>query len=366
VLAVNGGSTSFKLETYALDPAAMPPLGAPPEPQAHAEPDRAGLQAALATMLADVDVVAHRIVRTPQPFEPIARLDDALRAAIAALEGDTPLHNAQALTTAAIVARLRPDVPQFAVSDSAFHRTLAPAARTYGLPKALAAKGYARIGFHGLSHEYAAHRAAHLTGRAVGAMRIVTLHLGGGSSACAIANGASVDTSMGYTPLDGIPMTTRSGAIDPGVLLDLLRGGMALDDLARTLEREAGLAGIGGRGGDVKALLAAEAAGDPDAALALDVLAFRTRTVLGAALGALGGVDAVVFTGGIGERAGAIRARVAAPLAGLGITLDPARNVAVDEGPIAVEGAAIAVLVVPARENWNIARTAAAFVRTPA
>jgi acetate kinase len=360
VLAVNGGSTSFKLETYALDPAALPPLGAPPPPLARAEPDAAGLEAALRTLLAGVDVVAHRIVRTPRPHEPIAPLDDALRAAIGALEGDSPLHNAQALATARFVGRIRPDVPQVAVSDSAFHRTLAPAARTYGLPKALTTQGYARIGFHGLSHEYAAHRAAQLAGRALATMRIVTLHLGGGSSACAIAHGASVDTSMGYTPLDGIPMATRSGALDPGIVVHLLRAGMTVDDLAWMLEHDAGLGGIGGFRGDMRALLAAEAAGDADAALALEVFAFRTRTVLGAAIAALGGVEAIVFTGGIGERASGMRARIAAPLADLGIAVDAARNAAAVEGSIAAECAAVALLVVPARENWHIARIAAA------
>jgi acetate kinase len=326
ILTVNGGSTSLKLERYDLtEPLA--PFDDPPAPAARYD----DLDTALRNTF---DLVAHRFVRLPDNTPPVLPLDDATLAAIGTVSGEAPLHDAAALQAVWDVQKKAPGVAQFAVSDSAFHRTLAPAAYTYAIPRALTATGLRRRGYHGLNHEYAAHRGARQAGIDVGAARIVTLHLGGGCSLCAVRDGASIDTTMGYTPLEGVPMATRSGSVDPGLLLHLLRGGASVDDLERVLEHESGLLGISGRSGDVRDLLAARAS-DPDAALALDVFVWRTRTALGAMSAVLGGADLAVFTGGIGEHAAELRDAIIGGARQFGVA---------------------ASCVVEARENWMLAR----------
>jgi acetate kinase len=210
-----------------------------------------------------------------------------------------------------------------------------------------------------LSHEYAASRACALAGIAIGTARVVTAHLGGGSSLCAVRNGTSIDTTMGYTPLEGLPMATRSGSVDPGLLIHLLRAGMSLDELERTLEQHSGLLGISGRTGDVRELLGAP--GDAAARLAIDVLTWRLRASFGAMTAVLGGADLIAFTGGIGEHSGEIRAAGLDGGLGLGIRLDGERNATVSEGPIHAPDSTVAVWVIPAREGWQLARAAAVF-----
>jgi acetate kinase len=358
VLTVNAGSTSLKLETYALaEP--LPPLGVPPEPLASASAGRDGWDALLEAALgAEIDIVAHRFVRVPQGMTPVIPLDEKALASISRVASDAPLHAAPALRAVAELQRLRPGVRQYAVADSAFHRTLTPAAFTYAIPRELSRFGLRRIGYHGLSHEYAAHRGAELAALDVRHARIVTVHLGGGSSLCAVRNGESIDTTMGYTPLEGLPMATRSGSVDPGVILRLLRMGMTLDELEDTLERRSGLLGIsGGRSGDIRDLIAAD--DDPSAKLALDVLAWRGRTALGSMIAALEGVDLITFTGGIGEHVPSIRAAVLRGAAACGGALDEAANDALQgEGRISAPAARVACYVVAARENWQLARSA--------
>ncbi len=358
VLTVNAGSTSLKLETYALaEP--LPPLGAPPVPTSSAAGGSDGWTALLeAALSADIDIVAHRFVRVPQGMPPVIVLDEKALASIARVASDAPLHAGPALRVVAELQRIRPGLRQFAIADSAFHRTLTPPAFTYGLPRELSRFGLRRIGFHGLSHEYAAHRGAELAGLDVLQARAVTLHLGGGSSLCAVRNGASIDTTMGYTPLEGVPMATRSGSVDPGVILRLIRMGMTLDDLEDTLERRSGLFGIsGGRSGDVRELLAA--GDDPSAKLALDVLEWRGRTALGAMIAALEGVDLITFTGGIGEHVPSIRAAILRGADAWGGTLDAGANDALKgEGRISAAAARVACYVITARENWQLARSA--------
>ena len=332
LLTVNAGSTSLKLEAYELGDA-VPPVGEPPEPLARYD----SLDAALAERF---DAVAHRVVRVPDEWDAVTLLDSSAQDRIAGVGADAPLHDAPALRVVDAIREARADLPQYAVADGAFHRTLSPAAYTYGLPRELSRAGLRRRGFHGLSHEYAAHRAARMAGRAVSGTRIVTLHLGGGSSLCAVRDGASVDTTMGYTPLDGIPMATRSGSVDPGLLIHLLRGGMTVDALEEMLERRSGLLGMSGLSGDVRELLAAR--DDPDAQLALDVFVWRTRAALGAMIAVLGGVDIIAFTGGIGEHAALLRAQILEGSAAWG---------------------SVPVCVVPARENWMLARAVAAALR---
>ena len=361
VLAVNSGSTSLKLERY-LIAHALAPLAAPPEPDYAAQADRAGACEALTLALAGAtDVVAHRFVRVPAESPAAFRLDATAIAAIEAVGADAPLHDAAALEAVALTARLRPGIAQFAVSDSAFHRTLSDAAATYALPRALTASGVRRIGFHGLSHEYAAHRACALAGLDVARARIVTAHLGGGSSLCAISGGTSIDTTMGFTPLDGLPMATRSGSVDPGILLHLLRSGTSPDALAEMLESRSGLLGMSGISGDLRDLLARRT--EPTARLALDVLAWRVRAGLGSMVAALGGVDVIAFTGGIGERAHELRADALAGGLGLGITLDAVSNERSFEGRIERSDSLVAIVIVAAREGWQLARAAATIAR---
>jgi acetate kinase len=275
--------------------------------------------------------------------------------------GTAPLHDALALRLREAIAVAAPHSLQLAVADGAFHRTLQPAAFTYAIPRAWTRFGLRRRGYHGLSHEYAAHRGARLIGRDVRDLRVATLHLGGGSSLCAVQDGLSIDTTMGFTPLDGVPMATRSGAVDPGILLAVLRGGTTPASLERILERESGLLGISGRSGDVRVLQAA-APTDADARLALDVLAWRVRTALGAIVAALGRVDLVVFTGGIGEHVAAVREAAIAGLEGHGVRLDSASNRdEAGEGRLDAPGSTAAVAIVTARENWQLARAGLGF-----
>ncbi len=359
VLTVNGGSTSLKLERYELTRAGSA-LAEPPAPSYAVQTTAADAERMLYEATRDpLDAIAHRFVRLPDGAPAVLRLDPDTDARIAAAGVDDPLHDAAALRAVAILERLRPGVPQYAVSDSAFHRTLSDAAATYALPQELTRSGLRRIGYHGLSHEYAAHRGCALAGLDVAHARVVTAHLGGGSSLCAVRNGASVDTTMGYTPLEGLPMATRSGSVDPGLLIHLLRSGMPVETLSETLERRSGLLGISGLSDDVRELLAARE--NPAAQLALDVLAWRLRAALGAMLAVLGGVDLIAFTGGIGEHAPQIRAAALEGGLGLGVLLDAERNAAAtaSEGRIDAGGSGVAIVVVAAREGWQLARAAA-------
>lgn len=359
VLTVNAGSTSLKLERYDFA-AAPPPLADPPAPAYAAQTTAAEAERVLAQAVAEpVDVVAHRFVRLPDGAPAIFRLDRSADEKIAQAGADAPLHDAPALRAVDILNKLCPDVPQFAVSDSAFHRTMPPAATTYAIPAELTRQGLRRLGYHGLSHEYAAHRGCTLAGLDIKSARVVTAHLGGGSSLCAVRGGASVDTTMGYTPLEGLPMATRSGSVDPGLLIHLLRGGMSVDALEELLERHSGLLGISDSSGDVRDLLAARDRDDSAARLALGVLVWRLRSALGAMAAVLGGVDLITFTGGIGEHATQIRAAAFEGGLGIGAHVDEALNAIVTEGTIAAASSAVAICIVTARENWQLARSVA-------
>jgi acetate kinase len=358
ILTVNAGSTSLKLERYELGPAPSP-LADPPAPTFALQATPDGAERALSEATREpVDVVTHRFVRLPDGAPAVLRLYAGAEARIAAAGVDAPLHDASALAAVDIVARLQPNVPQFAVSDSAFHRTMPEAATTYALPNELTRSGLRRLGYHGLSHEYAAHRGCALAGLDVARARVVTAHLGGGSSLCAVRNGASIDTTMGYTPLEGLPMATRSGSVDPGLLIHLLRGEMSVDALEQMLERRSGLLGISGLSEDVRELLAAR--DNPAARLALDVLGWRLRASLGAMVAVLGGVDLIAFTGGIGEHAPEVRAAALDGGLGVGVILNEERNASATgtEARIEGSGSAIAVSVVTAREGWQLARAA--------
>jgi acetate kinase len=257
-----------------------------------------------------------------------------------------PLHQPAALAGIAAVARALPDVPAVACFDTAFHATLPAAAATYALPRAWRERfGLRRFGFHGLSHSYASRRAA--------ARRVVSCHLGAGASLAAVRDGICVDTTMGFTPMEGLVMATRAGSVDPGLVLWLLRHGLDADALERGLDREGGVRGLAGDA-DMRAVLARD---DEAARLAVDVYVHRLRAQIAAMAAALDGLDTLVFTGGVGEHAPEVRARAAAGLGFLGVKLDAEANAqATADAEIGAPDAPVRVLVVTAREDLEVAR----------
>lgn len=321
--------------------------------------------------------VGHRVVQGGDRFVAPTLIDDDVAAEILELARLAPLHNPghhQAIVAARAVF---PEEPHVAVFDTAFHRTLPPAAYTYAIDREVAAEhGVRRYGFHGTSFQVVSRRAAELLGRPLSELKQVVLHLGNGASACAIDGGRSVDTSMGLTPLEGLVMGTRSGDIDPGALLHLLRSGFDGDRLDGLLNRRSGLLGLAGSL-DQRDVRAAADAGDEAALLALDVYARRIRHYLGAYLLELGGADAIVFTAGVGENVPALRAAVCADLEWFGVRIDPERNAAPAAPPnaavpdagassagrvISTDDSRVAVLVVPTDEEAEIARQTFALI----
>ena len=361
-LVVNAGSTSLKAAVV-RDATSPEQAWAANADQATIGPDRvAGFEAVLrsAPGLAGVTVVGHRVVHGGRHLDRPVVLDAGVEREIAALEELAPLHNQAALDGIAAARRVvGPDVPHVAVFDTAFHQTLPAAAAAYGGPREWLDQGLRRYGFHGISHEQAARTAATILGRPLEELRLVTCHLGGGCSLTAVSGGRSVDTTMGFTPLDGLVMATRAGAVDPGLLFHLLRSGVPADELEDLLEHRSGLLGLSGVSGDLQAVLHARAGGDGDAALAIDVFVLRVATGVGAMIASLGGVDALVFTGGVGEHSPEVRARVCERFAFLGVALDEARNAAQPaDAELSRPGAAVATVVVTAREELAIGRVA--------
>jgi acetate kinase len=350
VLCVNTGSSSVKLRL--LDPA--------DEVVAEHDADAPGVEInadAIAAGLdgfGETDAVAHRIVHGGRRSA-AARIDDALVAELRALSPLAPLHQPKALAAIAAVERARPGVPAVACFDTAFHARLPAEAATYALPPEWRERfGLRRFGFHGLSHAYAARHGAELLGLPAAA-RAVSCHLGAGASLAAVRDGASLDTTMGFTPLEGIVMATRSGSVDPGLVLWLAREGLAPEEIHDALERRSGLLALAGSA-DMREVLARD---DADARLALDVYLHRLASGVAAMAAALGGLDALVFTGGVGEHAPAVRAGAAARLAFLGVALDPGRNASASgDAEISASGARVKTAVVSAREEVEMAREA--------
>jgi acetate kinase len=308
----------------------------------------------------EVAAVGVRVVHGGAEFREAVLVDQKVEDRLAEVADLAPLHDPPALEAVRLVRRACPDLPVVACFDTAFFAGLPAAAAMYALPWAWIERwGLRRFGFHGISHRHAASTAAAILGRPLEDLRLVTCHLGGGCSLAAVAGGRSVDTTMGFTPLDGLVMATRSGSVDPGLLLHLLRAGTTVDDLEHVLEHESGLLGLSGVSADLRDVLRARADGDERAALAIDVFVHRIVTGVGAMVAALGGVDALVFTGGVGERSPEVRARVVAHLGFLGASVDDVRN-AEDPADAAVSGpeATVAVLVVRAREELAIAHDA--------
>lgn len=321
--------------------------------------------AAAGVALTDLDAIAHRVVHGGSCFRDPVRIDAGVMERLRAAADLAPLHMPPNVLGMEVATELAPDLPQVAVFDTAFHQHLPPRAYTYALPAALRQEGIRRYGFHGSSHAYVARAAAAKLARPLAELRLITLHLGNGASVAAIKDGHSIDTSMGLTPLEGLVMGTRSGDLDPAIVLHLARkGDLDADGIEGLLTRESGLLGLCGES-DMRVVLQRAASGDGAAALAVDVFCYRVRKYIGAYMAVLGGLDALVFTAGIGEHAEQIRWRCCEGLETFGIVLDAGRN-SVDDGAareISTDEAAVRVLVVPTDEELEIALAAAALLQ---
>lgn len=301
------------------------------------------------------DAVGHRVVHGGTRFVSATVVTPEVERGIEELAALAPLHNPGNLAALRAALRAMPDVRHVAVFDTAFHATLPRRAYLYGLPLEYATShGVRRYGFHGPSHDYVSRKAAETLGRRREDLRLVTLHLGNGASAAAVAGGRSVDTTMGFTPMEGLLMGTRSGDVDPGVLLHLLRGGASVDEVDDLLNKGSGLKGMSGVSNDLRDVTAAAAAGAEGAAAALEVFAYRVRKTVGAYAAAMGGLDAVVFTGGIGENSAWARAACLAGLEFLGVLVDAGRN-ARGETLISPPEGKVAVLTIRTDEEAMIA-----------
>lgn len=360
VLVVNAGSSSVKLRL----------LGGDDEVLATADlhADRQGFDENELRRFLDgdrPDVVGHRVVHGGTRFTRPTLLDDDVAAELRRLVELAPLHQPAALAGIEAVRDVLPDVPSVACFDTSFHTTLPEAAYTYALPrKWLRQWPIRRYGFHGLSHAYASRRAAELARGggldvAPADLRVVVCHLGAGASLCAVRGGRSVDTTMGFTPLEGLVMATRSGSVDPGLVLWLLQEDrLSLDELEEGLEHESGLLGLGGST-DLRDLRAGDVEHPAAAALAVDVYVHRLAASVAAMTASLGGLDVLVFTGGVGEHDADVRARTAERLAYLGVRIDDQRNDAADgDTDLTSAGAAVRTYVVAAREDLQIAAEA--------
>jgi acetate kinase len=315
---------------------------------------------------AGVAAVGHRVVHGGSRFADPALVDDALVREVTDLVPLAPLHNPANLEGLLVARRLFPDVPHVAVFDTAFHQTMPPVAYTYAVPRAWREEhGIRRYGFHGTSHSFVSRESARLLEKPVDETNLIVLHLGNGASAAAIRGGRSVDTSMGFTPLEGLVMGTRSGDLDPAVHAHLHRQlGWSIDAIDEALNRASGLKGLAGHN-DFREVLARRSQGDESAELAFDVYAYRIRKYVGAYAAVLGNVDAVVFTAGVGQHSPELRAASLAGLESLGIEIDQERNAGPLSGPGRVSTAAsrVQVLVVPTNEEWEIARQVMAVIR---
>lgn len=354
LLVVNAGSSSVKLRV--LDGQDRLLASRDLETTAGGSPDEKEL-ARFVSQSGQIEAVGHRVVHGGNLFSKPVLLDPTVFERLESLADLAPLHQATALAAARSLERLLPGVPAVACFDTAFHTSLPAAAAVYALPLDLRQRfGIRRFGFHGLSHSYASRRCAELLGRPLDQLRIVTCHLGSGASLAAVASGRSVDTTMGFTPLEGLVMATRSGSIDPGLLLWLVdRRGISASDLLEILERHSGLLGLCGKS-DMREVLAAAKAGDSDAGLAFGAYIHRLRASIASMSAAMSGLDVLVFTGGIGENSSEVRRITAEGLAFLGVGIEPAANESTGDRDISQTGAAARTVVIAAREDLEIAR----------
>lgn len=354
VLVVNAGSSTLKLSVvedgHVLEARTVEGW----EGEGHVEPLDEFLRGC-----EGIDVVGHRVVHGGPRASGPARVDGALVAYLRSIDDLAPLHNMRAVAAMSEVGRLLPDTPGVACFDTDFHATLPAAASTYALPREWNRQwGLRRYGFHGLSHAYAVRRAAELVGRSAAQLHVVSCHLGAGASVAAVVAGRSVDTTMGFTPLEGLVMATRSGTLDPGLLLWLQREhNMDADSLEDALQHRAGLSGLSGTSGDMREVLLARRHGDRDATLAFDVYVHSLRKAVAAMAASASGVDVLVFTGGVGENAPEVRAATCQGLGHLGVAVDSAANARTHaDAEITAGDATTRTVVVTASEESEIAR----------
>ena len=354
MLVVNAGSSSVKLSLIGDGNTTLieRELAAP-----RATLDPGELRDALGDGLGDADAVGHRIVHGGERFREPVLIDAAVENGLRDLVQMAPLHQPKSLAALDAVSASLPAAPAVACFDTAFHATLPPAAYTYALPARWRERWpIRRYGFHGLSHAWIARRAPELLRSGRPELRIVSCHLGAGASLCAIAAGRSVDTTMGFTPLEGLVMATRSGSVDPGLLLWLLEHARITEtELAASLEHDSGMLGLAGTA-DMRQIVIRAETGDPEARLALDIYLHRLRAGIAAMTATLGGLDALAFTGGVGENNPGIRASATTTLAFLGVEIDDRLNdTATGDTEITAPGAAARTLIIHAREDLEIA-----------
>ena len=351
VLVVNTGSSSVKLRLLSgSEVVGSADLGAPStlDPSAVAD--------AVEGMAGGVDAVGHRGVHGGPDFTAPVVVDDKVRSTLESLVDLAPLHLPASLAGLDTVRSALPTVPSVACFDTAFHATMPLSATTYALPADWRAFGARRYGFHGLSHAYSARRVPSILGVPADGLRLVSCHLGAGASLCAIHDGRSVDTTMGFTPLEGLVMATRSGSVDPGLVLWLQRQrGLSADDVSDGLERRSGLLGLAGTA-DMREVLGRMSTGDTDAAVAFQVYVHRVKAGIAAMAAAMGGVDAVSFTGGVGEGSAAVREGAVAGLEYLDLAVNPGQNEAArGDANVSAPGSPGGIAVVTAREDLEIA-----------
>ena len=396
VLVLNSGSSSVKYELFSIDneerclcKGAVERIGLPDSTLTHDVPGRerfeltaaipdhgVAIERILALLthgehgvireLGEIEGVGHRVVHGGEKFSDSVLIDDSVHRAIEECCEIAPLHNPPNLLGIDACARLLPGVPQVAVFDTAFHQTMPPKAYAYGIPYQMYLKyGIRRYGFHGTSHKYVAHEAAAILGRPIGELKIITCHLGNGCSIAAVDRGKSVDTSMGFTPLEGLVMGTRCGDIDPYVPLYIMeREGMDIDDIRTYLNKKSGLLGICSKR-SMKDILEDAAAGSKPAILAVEVFTYRTAKYIGAYAAAMNGVDAIVFTAGIGERSPEIRRRVLTYLTHLGLEIDDEKNERF-ERIFSTPSSKVAAMTIPTNEELVIARDTFRLIREAA
>ena len=395
ILVINAGSSSLKYQL--LDPASgvllakglcerigidgkftykaegKKPLDAADIPMpTHSEAIQAVLDAladkdnGVISSMSEIGAVGHRVVHGGEAFNKSVLIDEAVLKAIEDCIPLAPLHNPANLTGIRACQKVMPGVPMVAVFDTAFHQTMPPKAYMYALPYAWYEEDKVRrYGFHGTSHKYVAGRAAAMLGRPIEDLKLISCHLGNGSSITAVDGGRSVDTSMGFTPLAGVPMGTRSGDLDAGILqYEMNRRGMSIDEMLGALNKKSGVEGLSCVSSDFRDLEAAAAKGDAKAALAQEKFAYEVRKYVGAYAAAMGGADAVIFTAGVGENDKAVRALVCQGLEYMGVKLDAAANdVRGKEAVLSAADSRVKVLLVPTNEELMIAVDTAELVK---
>jgi acetate kinase len=305
-----------------------------------------------------IDIVGHRVVHGGPDYRESTKITPAVKEAIKQWAVIAPVHNPADLEGIQTIERILPSVPQVAVFDTAFHSAMPLPAVVYPGPYEWFEQGIRRYGFHGISHQYCAHRTAQILGKDLKSLRLITCHLGNGASLAAIQNGISIDTTMGFTPLEGLMMGSRSGTVDPGILIYLMQQkGHSAEQLDTTLNKASGLLGISGLSSDMRQVLQARSQDNTRAKLAFDIYIHRLRSFIGAMLATLGGVDALVFAGGIGEHAPDVRAEACKAFAFLDLKLDPQKNAqSPADQDIAAPDSKVRVLIVQTQEDWEIAR----------